>query len=96
MTPWLDSSRIYASTSRDVLERQERGWDDRTSEQRSCDATEARARWIAASRIKPKRINYARAAEPKAEPSPERRAYLREYMRNYMRERKQRQKADAA
>lgn len=43
-TPWLDVTKIAVVYSRDFRERLERGCDDRTFEQRSADATEARAR----------------------------------------------------
>jgi hypothetical protein len=87
---WIDMNRIRAAIARDVLERV---MDDRTSWARSVEASEVFTRLRAAARIKPKRVIYPRAAEPK--PKVERTPEVKEYFRLYQRTRRQRQKADA-
>jgi hypothetical protein len=99
---WLDPARIRAANARDVLERIERGCgDDRTFEQRSADASRARASVLAAQRVKwrftfsPRALRPGGCAKPKAERSAEQKDYMRNYMKTYMRERRAKQKADA-
>ena len=93
--PWFDASRIAAANARDVLERLERGMDDRTFEQRSADATEARARTRAAQPVK-WRFNFSSKAAAKPRPKVERTDEVRAYFREYQRRLRARQKADAS
>ena len=81
--PWVDFSRVRASTAHDVLERQERSWDDRTFEQRSADATRARAVQVAAQRVKWRfTFSSKAAAKPKAEKSTEHKAHAQLHARS--------------
>jgi hypothetical protein len=52
VSPWVDVTQIRAALAKDVLERYERGCDDRPSWERSADATQARASVMAAQRLR--------------------------------------------
>ena len=92
-TPWLDPARIRASVAKDVLARLERGCDDRTFEQRSADATAARARTRAAQRVK-WRFTFSPKAAAKSRAKKERTDATRAYFREYQRRRRAEAKAE--
>jgi hypothetical protein len=62
-SPWVDSARVRAAGSRDVLEREERGCDDRTAAQRSADASRARACALAAQGLNRPRFTFGARAD---------------------------------
>ena len=67
MSPWVDVTQIRAALAKDVLERYERGCDDRPSWERSADATQARASVMAAQRLRGARGfgSFARTKAPR-------------------------------
>jgi hypothetical protein len=91
--PWIRRETIEAARSRDVLDAIERGQDNRTFEQRSADATRARAAQAAAQPVKWKFIFSPKAAA-KPRPKRERTAEVREYFREYQRRRRAEAKAE--
>ena len=82
MAPWVDPAGIAAAVSRDVLERLERGMDDRTFEQKSA----AGSRGLAVARLsRPPSFTFGAQGKPKARRKVERTAAVRAYFREYMR-----------
>jgi len=87
VSSWLDVTKIAAANAPDVIERLERGMDDRTFEQRSADGSRGNA---VARLSRPPKFNFgaqvkAKSATPKVKAArprtDETRAYFREYQR---------------
>jgi hypothetical protein len=86
VSPWLDPARIRAATARDVLERLERGVDDRTLEERRADG----AKGLAVARLSRPPVFKFGAQAKSVRWKVERTAEVKEYYRTYMRERRAR------